>query len=299
MPVLVNRTQNNFTMISNNILRDEELSMKDRGLLCTICSLPDKWDFSIAGLSSIVPDGRDSISHSMKRLESLGYLQWNKTRSSDGKFVTEIEVFAERQTGAKNPVRKTRHGSSTTAHPLQEFRHGPPDADNTAEYHTDQDKQTFKMDDIKSIYPDRHNYGNDGPIEDAQISREYKSLIAENIQLNDLLDIATQKGDTEVRMVQEVYSVICDMVCNPRDKVKIHDTMYSWNTVKSQFLKLNYDHVAFVLDNVVNKNLGIKRMYPYLVSMLYTTSLTNTLETQASIHDEYLQSYRGKPYSIS
>ena len=51
MPVLVNRTQNNFTMISNNILRDEELSMKDRGLLCTICSLPDKWDFSIAGLS--------------------------------------------------------------------------------------------------------------------------------------------------------------------------------------------------------------------------------------------------------
>lgn len=61
MAVLKNKTQRNFTMISNSVLRDKELSMKDRGVLCTICSFPDGWEFSIAGLSSIVPDGVDAI----------------------------------------------------------------------------------------------------------------------------------------------------------------------------------------------------------------------------------------------
>lgn len=61
MAVLINRTQKNFTMISNSILRDKDLSLKDRGLLCTICSLPDKWEFSIAGLSAIIFDGSKFI----------------------------------------------------------------------------------------------------------------------------------------------------------------------------------------------------------------------------------------------
>ena len=68
MAVLKNKTQRNFTMISNSVLRDKELSMKDRGVLCTICSLPDGWEFSIAGLSSIVPDGVDAIRKSIFNL---------------------------------------------------------------------------------------------------------------------------------------------------------------------------------------------------------------------------------------
>ena len=62
MAVLINRTQKNFTMISNSILRDKNLSLKDRGLLCTICSLPDKWEFSIAGVGGKVnlpPHGKE------------------------------------------------------------------------------------------------------------------------------------------------------------------------------------------------------------------------------------------------
>lgn len=61
MAVLKNKTQKNFTMISNSVLCDKDLSMKDRGVLCTICSLTDGWEFSIAGLSAIVPDGVDAI----------------------------------------------------------------------------------------------------------------------------------------------------------------------------------------------------------------------------------------------
>ncbi len=94
--VLKNRTQGNFTMISNNVLRDKELSMKDRGVLCTLCSLPDGWVFSVAGLSTLVPDGVDSIRKSILNLERFGYVSRKKSRGKNGKFISEIEVFTER-----------------------------------------------------------------------------------------------------------------------------------------------------------------------------------------------------------
>ena len=93
MAVLKNKTQKNFTMISNNILRDKSLSMKDCGVLCTLCSLPDGWEFSIVGLSATVPDGVDSIRKSITNLEELGYMNRTKSRGSDGKYISEIEVF--------------------------------------------------------------------------------------------------------------------------------------------------------------------------------------------------------------
>ena len=69
MAILKNKTQSNFTMVCNNILRDKTLTMKDRGVLCTIFSFPDGWDFSLKGLSAIVPDGIDSLRASINRLE--------------------------------------------------------------------------------------------------------------------------------------------------------------------------------------------------------------------------------------
>ena len=68
MPIIKNRTQSNFTQISNGILRDQKLPMKERGVLCTLLSFPDKWKFSVEGLSAIVPDGRDSLNHAINNL---------------------------------------------------------------------------------------------------------------------------------------------------------------------------------------------------------------------------------------
>lgn len=98
MAVLKNKTQKNFTMISNNVLRDKELSMKDRGVFCTICSLPDGWDFSIAGLSSIVPDGVDAIRKSVIHLEKLGYMERTKTRSKGANMSARLKSLRR-----KNP----------------------------------------------------------------------------------------------------------------------------------------------------------------------------------------------------
>ncbi len=116
MAILKNKTQKDFTAISNLILRDKSLTMKERGVLCTICSLPDGWDFSLTGLSAIVPDGIDSIRAAVKSREKKGYLERRKIRSKDGKYATEVEVYDKPhginhdEKNTDNPTRKSRDG---------------------------------------------------------------------------------------------------------------------------------------------------------------------------------------------
>lgn len=154
MAVLKNKTQKDFTMISNSVLRDRNLSMKDRGVFCTLCSLPDGWEFSIAGLSAIVPDGKDALRASLDNLENLGYMHRLKKRAKDGKYVSEIEVFAsgKRKATAELPSRENRHGQSDTEKPSRVDRYGDAVTANPTEYNTDNYKNEIKNDNDKSIH---------------------------------------------------------------------------------------------------------------------------------------------------
>lgn len=126
----------------------------------------------------------------------------------------------------------------------------------------------------------------------------YKNIIAENIELDILYDMAKTKGADEVAMVTEIFETICDMVTVPRDQVIIKQTEYPWNIVKSQFLKLKRVHIANILNRIVDADLRIKNMASYLISTLYTESLSGTIGEQAELHDDYLKYLRGNPYSV-
>lgn len=128
------------------------------------------------------------------------------------------------------------------------------------------------------------------------IGTEYRNLIAENIHLDWLKDTASTHGEKEVLMVDEIYETICDMVCNPRDKVTIKNTDYPWIVVKAQYLKLNYQHIANILNRIVDADLKIKNMNAYLISTLYTESMSGVLAEEAELHDDYLKYLRGQPY---
>ena len=177
MAVLKNKTQKNFTMISNSVLRDKDLSMKDRGVLCTICSLPDGWEFSIAGLSAIVPDGVDAIRKSIFNLEELGYMERTKTRGKGGKYVSEIEVFTDKRTVSDFPSREIRHGGTITEEPPRENRHGVSVAGNPSQYNTDNIKLNIKTDNVKSINLSATE--NDVMDRETEI-KAYKKVIASN-----------------------------------------------------------------------------------------------------------------------
>lgn len=85
MAFLRKEHKENYTCISNNVFRSD-LSLKARGMLCTMLSLPDDWEFSENGLQAILADGQTSIRSAIKELESAGFLSRTRERDESGRM---------------------------------------------------------------------------------------------------------------------------------------------------------------------------------------------------------------------
>ena len=95
MAVLRKAHKSNFTVIDNQVFKSN-LSLKARGLLSTMLSLPDNWNFSTTGLTSILPsDGESIIRSAIKELETNGYLTRERIRDDKGKIVDWLWTFSD------------------------------------------------------------------------------------------------------------------------------------------------------------------------------------------------------------
>lgn len=93
----INKT-NNFTIMSNTHFKERKMSLKAKGLLSLMLSLPDTWDYSIAGLATLSKDGKDSVMSALGELEKFGYLTRTRMINDKGQFAgVEYNIY-------ENPV---------------------------------------------------------------------------------------------------------------------------------------------------------------------------------------------------
>lgn len=116
---MVMRTEKNknYTVMGNYHLRDKELSLKAKGLLSIMLSLPDGWNFSTQGLTTLSSDGETAIRSTLKELEQKGYLKRNKVRIN-GKIVDwEYVVYEQKHPCVpvdESPVDENVHVNNRT-----------------------------------------------------------------------------------------------------------------------------------------------------------------------------------------
>ena len=99
MPIVRVEKSRNFTPVSNVPFRDKRLSLRARGLLATALTLPDDWGYSLAGLLSLFPDGKQALRAALAELEAAGYLTRTRENAAGGKFAF-VYLFRE----APHPV---------------------------------------------------------------------------------------------------------------------------------------------------------------------------------------------------
>ena len=90
MPVFRVDKQSNYTKVWNYFIRDPDLSLRGKGMLTLLLSLPEDWQYSIAGLSSITKEGEDAVRSALKELEWRGYLERQRRRDELG-MLREME----------------------------------------------------------------------------------------------------------------------------------------------------------------------------------------------------------------
>lgn len=95
--IRVHKTKN-YTVMSNTHLRDKKLSLKAKGLLSVMLSLPDTWDYSIAGLVAISKENETAVKSALNELKDNNYvvvIKENPTKSNGGRIKYTYEVYEE------------------------------------------------------------------------------------------------------------------------------------------------------------------------------------------------------------
>jgi len=95
----------NYSIISNEILRRKDLSLKAKGLMSLILSLPDSWDLTVNGLVAIVKESKNTVYSVLKELNKFGYVERNRVTNLSGKVV-KWELLVYEQPLTKKPQLK-------------------------------------------------------------------------------------------------------------------------------------------------------------------------------------------------
>lgn len=117
--VRVHKTDN-FTIMSNHHFKEKKMSLKAKGLLSLMLSLPDDWNYSISGLVTLSKDGKDSVMSALGELEKFGYLSRERVVNDKGQFAgVEYNIYEHPQT-EKPIAEKPKEASPTLGNPIAE-----------------------------------------------------------------------------------------------------------------------------------------------------------------------------------
>ena len=251
----VQKTQN-YTIMSNHHLRNKALSLKAKGLLSLMLSLPEDWDYTTRGLASICKEGVDGIQATVRELENAGYIIRRRVRDQNGQVRgMEYTVFEQpRKPEPENPVQaEPEREKPVQAKPAQE----KPAQENPAQLNT---KEINKE--------ETNNISN--PIRAAGQRAEYRALLLKNIEY----PILVQNNPMDTMRLDELVELMLDVVCSKRAAIHISGEEMPAEVVKSRFLKLGAEHIQYVLDCLKDNAPRIRNIKQYLLAALYNAPLT-------------------------
>lgn len=276
----IERTRD-YTVMSNHHLRNANLSLKAKGLLSMMLSLPEDWNYTTRGLAKICKEGVDAIGAALRELEAAGYIVRHKLRDRQGRISdTEYVIYEQPQ------LRKPDTDSPDTENPYMD----KPDTEKPAELNIEKSntqKQNIYGSSTDSI-PFRETAAARPPERkgrDAMSVTEienYRELILENIEY----DCLKQRYPLYLDDLNEIVELLVETVCAKRKTTRISGADFPHEIVRSRFLKLDSSHIEFVMDCLQKNTTQVRNMKQYLLAVLFNAPTTmNNHYTSLVNHD--------------
>lgn len=274
MPVFrVERTRD-YTVMSNYHLRDKRLTLKAKGLLSQMLSLPEDWDYTLSGLSHINRESKDAIRSAVNELEKAGYIHRRQTTDASGKFSTNEYVIHEHPDQPEPSLEKPSSENPTTDNPPT----GNPSPENPTQLNTKKPSKEKLNTDGQSTdsIPFRGDTAG-GPPEpkgraaaSMEESEAYRALILENIEY----DFIRQDYGLYSSDLDEIVEIMVETVCARRKYTRVAGSDFPHEVVKSRLLKLNGEHIRFVMDCMKENTTKIRNIKQYLLTALFNAPTT-------------------------
>ena len=290
-----------YTVMSNHHLRNKELSLKAKGLLSQMLSLPEDWDYTLAGLSLINREKIDAIREAVRELERAGYIVRSRERDAKGRLRgAEYVIYEQPQppTSDLPTLENPTLDNPTQEKPTLE----KPTQENPTQLNKDisrtdlpkKEKSTTDLsstDSIPILSPDPSPCGDAAATPPERKRKEaatqsaveiYREIIMENISYDILI------ADTHVDRdrLDELVDIMLETICTARTTVRIAGDDYPAELVKAKFMKLDSEHIRFVLDCLNENTTKIRNMKQYLRTVLFNAPSTiNNYYTSLVAHD--------------
>ncbi|WP_440137068.1 DUF6017 domain-containing protein [Faecalicoccus pleomorphus] len=294
-----------YTVMSNHHLRNKELSLKAKGLLSQMLSLPEDWDYTLAGLSFINREKIDAIREAVKELERAGYIVRSRERDEKGRLRgADYVIFEQPQTPPVSDLptleNPTLDNPTLEKPTLEKPTLEKPTLENPTQLNKDISSKEQSITDLSSTHSIPFHSLNPLPYEQDEAATPperkrteaktnsaieiYREIIKDNIDY----DILIQDPKMDKDRLDEIVEIMLETVCTARKTIRIAGDDYPAELVKSKFMKLNSSHVEFVLDCMRENTTKIRNIKQYLKAVLFNAPSTiDSYYTALVNHDFY------------
>ena len=296
-----------YTVMSNHHLRNKELSLKAKGLLSQMLSLPEDWDYTLSGLSYINRESIDAIRTAVWELEKAGYIKRSRERDEKGRLRgADYVIYEQPQPDEEQEATPPISDLPTLENPtldnptLEKPMLEKPTLENPTQLNKDiqktnlpkKEKSNIDLSSTDSIPIHSLNplpYDGEAAEPPERKRKEatdaysvYEEIIKDNIDY----DILLQDKRIDKDRLNEIVDLILETVCTARKQIRIAGDDYPAELVKAKFMKLNSSHIEFVLDCMQENTTKIRNIKQYLKAVLFNAPSTiDSYYTALVAHD--------------
>lgn len=260
MPVFrVERTKN-FTVMSNHHLRDRTISLKAKGLLSQMLSLPDDWDYTLRGLAAINKESIDAVRTAIHELETAGYVVRSRIRDERGQL-----------RGCEYFVYEYPHPEDSDVENCDDFSVPPaletPVSDSTAQENPTQ---------LNKEIPNKEKQNTDPILSDTDTVREQ---VQENIEL----DLLCRNMPEAAPVLEEISELIVEAIQNRCSTQRFGINVFPADLVRGRLMQLTSEHIRYVLESLQTHSTCIRNPKKYLLAMLFNAPITMSSKTMLNV----------------
>lgn len=282
MPVFRVEKSRDFTVMSNHHLRNRNMSLRAKGLLSLMLSLPEDWDYTLKGLASISMEGVDAIRTVIRELEALGYLERRRKRNEKGQLKDAEYIIHERPIENMNQKQTPQQPMFTQTTPHEPISENPvldkPVSEGTTQLNTNiSNTKELNTDVIK--YPSINNGQNNKFNSKRWMERynENKSLVKDSIDY-EYLCLYHDKG-----IVKNIVNIMAEVLTVDREVYTIEGEVYPGVLVQERFREVDYRTIDAFLLNFERHTSKIHNMKSYLITSLFNTPSTSAAQLNNTV----------------
>ena len=277
----VERTKN-YTVMSNYHLKDRELSLKAKGLLSMILSLPDEWNYTLRGLAAISKEGVDAIGSAVREVEKAGYIIRRQLRGEKGRISdTEYTIYEQpHKQDNTSDVEVSNLNEPHTENPdmVKPSAKKPAELNTNAE-NTQRENTNRVNTDVSNTHSFSHSVENaeqqDENIKAAESTDGMTDIKTLRDKIREQVGYAYIANAGNRQQLEELVELMLEVALTKSSVIRLgRDMEYPTAYVQERFAKIGQMHIEKVLAGIESNTTQVKNTKAYLLAALFNAPST-------------------------